>query len=812
MQYRGFAMWATLTWTLLSGNAQAGFVGYPFEANDASAYVLQEDLDMVFQVWTAVVERCEAFGVATPEIIETWTCSTGTEKVDQTGLVLYGYGSSMAEGFYTNGPYDGQWLSENGGEIWLRDDEGVPSYCVYGYVDGWRYYYIIPTNGPFGAGRLIGGTPPLGGAYWTTIENTIALTTEVTLTNAFGPFDYDMADGSTGKGYPYVTQYFMAAVDSAIESLAGHTVAMSIEDGGTFNSWFDHRLYEFDEEGECTSTNLLLVLPMNTMAGIADRVGVGYVTNRTGYSFDPAEETVDFVTGGDFAWTRQPEITQSVVLAEAVMINPAIGWSFRDVGAFDTRFYSDELPVLHFLSWTNKALSGSVTIAGTILIISNQTTKSASEVVTVFGSMTTNDLGLYEVQVDLTLPWYDVTAITGPSHTTTGDVLTVKWDGPIGLYGDQPFRLYSADVDERIKALKAMLWTSATLGVVAPDPEGSLTNVGYGEQDSFGDWEFFLEGNNYEAGHALAGAVIDSTVDPVNEFVSGTAWTFELGGIIYPASAFAYIRASDSPKVVFRETYVSATETHRMGYTGKAVATFTYTAGSESPTQAIFVSMSPPGPTYPARIDNIGDSLTLTSGVITVDAPGDLRVAVAANCNVYARATVDIQWVAFIELEPDVVAHRESRVIGVDNLMTNVSKTLDLYMIGAYPGTSGTWESEVRAWSDERWDWDTNDVLFSWGDPAHVALEGLTDLHPEYLATNTPGFTWDTSDVTGLDDLNLTKMVFIDDFAATEGDIFRWTGAVTTNIPYGSAPAYGTSKGWRIRQGVGVVKWDLEYD
>jgi len=807
------------------------------------------------QIYSAIVERCEAWDVTPPNVVQEWTCPDVPVEVTTNGLVAFGFGSADVNGFYVQDPTapsfwlkygddDSEWWVDLA--LWFWDD-GDPETPDTAWIDDWDdsiiYYSGVPSNGVTGVGTAYEGAEPIGGIYPYEWTFDVPAWTNVTTTNAIGPFTYQDSDDVTRTAYPLVTRAFLAAMDSKIATLAGYTVATNEADpDGSFDSWFTNTYHTFAGDPPVVdSTNLLLTLPVNSMAGLGDRLGIGYVTNRTGYSFDPETNAIDFVTGGDFYWTRQPETTQTVVLADHISRGPTNDWRHRDLGTFDRKFYSAELPKLRFLSYTNDGLSGDVELIGWIIDQEDQSLVFTSETVTVTGDMMeTNALGLYEGTTNLSLTWYDlegtnkswlnlpgIIAPTNPAGMT-GDVITVAWDGPVGLFGDQPFRLYAQDVDERVAALKAMNWTHKTAGIVRPGdspwsdiPEvyamktnsGTVSAWGYWggssnpvtsywypppgspwhwERDQIGaSWETADEPSGYDSAYSETDTVGDSP-DPWNG--DDEVWfepTFE--DIEFTRWKYVNDPWSYTFDVVAKATFVSRPD-----------------SGSADPWVTFHEVTGYYDIIVQDQFTDIGDTLTATNRVMCDD-PDDLKVKVLATTDSgEGEAEIKVEILSCEYVGADVYGLAINWPIGFmfnEDGVTNFDKTVDLYAVGKY--TTWTWDPM----SLEPWRMYPTGVLKSW-DYSSASLNQLYELNPDYLATNDPPHVWTVPDAqTDLESLthsNMTRLVSLD--RGTNSWV-AWDWGMHTNGPFAGEWDIGdTSKGFAIRSPKAVVKWtDFEF-
>ena len=291
-----------------------------------------------------------------------------------------------------------------------------------------------------------GSSNQVVGAY----TNVILLTDTITTTNQLGPFTYSYTDPSgtyTATGYPYVTRAFLNALDTTIDSLIPKFASTNSQvfTSGTYDTdWFGVKYgWYWDNDGSLFYEHALNDFPAESKAGLFYREGVGYATNLTTNAYFYSSEA--WVDGGIAWYTRQPATTIDWLLSESHYTSN--GFTFVDIGALDTRLYQDIKPVVRYLQGGTNALSAvSLTIQGSALVLSNQSTVATSEVVSVSATNTA-----------CTVQWYDITNITSASTSAnTGDTYSVIYTNEVVLYGDRPYRLYAADLDERAAVLGAL--------------------------------------------------------------------------------------------------------------------------------------------------------------------------------------------------------------------------------------------------------------------------------------------------------------------------------------------------------------------
>ena len=280
--------------------------------------------------------------------------------------------------------------------------------------------------------------------------NISVVTTNIVTTNALGPFTYTGQGGATMTGTPYVTHAFVAAMDTAIGSLIPHFAATNWATGGNFNDYFAL---------EDAATNRPTEFPLWNFAAMCDTLSIGYATNL-------ATNVWGVITNGNGYWTRQPEYKAHWVLAEAHWTG---AWNYIEIDDMDTRLYDATIrPVIQYQAGGTNALGSlSVTLTGSNLVWSDQSLVATTEVVSVTSSNTA-----------LTERWYRVQGISvGSAAPNTNDTLSVVWTNRIALYGDLPYRLHAEDIDERVVALEAMVWTTQACTWATSTNSGQATPV-----------------------------------------------------------------------------------------------------------------------------------------------------------------------------------------------------------------------------------------------------------------------------------------------------------------------------------------------
>ena len=326
--------------------------------------------------------------------------------------------------------------------------EVVPQVSMLNIVETWTC--SAGTSNHYGTATNVSGTVTNLIPY----TNTYPIYTNIVVTNQVGPFEYTYTDTGgverTGTSYPPVTRGFLHSLDSKIQQLIPYFVCTNAAgEGGNMSSYFDLTYGDNIHP---------LGAPMESMGGLFSRNNIGYFTNMT-------EDSWGHTNGGSAWWTRTPAITSHWPLATAHYTGT---WVQTRIGDFDTRYHEwDERPVLEYTSAGANPLSSlSVTVAGLVLNMTNQTTASDSEVVVVTSSNT-----------PLTLPFWRVTSITpATAPPNTGDLFVAAWTSNVPLYGTQPYRLYVTDMNERARVLALLMWT--TMEIRAPAGTGDTDRRG----------------------------------------------------------------------------------------------------------------------------------------------------------------------------------------------------------------------------------------------------------------------------------------------------------------------------------------------
>jgi len=435
------------------GSLHAAWTGFPVSATtNATFESLFGQYDQLSQIVSAVNERCTIVGIDQLSIVETWEVLLRYDTNVQDAVAGYRFGSTAANTTfskldsttYTN--YDGIALVNDYGTYIIRSGTHA-SHELYFNTQG-----FVSTNWV----TSFGGTSPTGyTALAGQLTNVVAVTTNVTTTNAIGLFEWS-AGAYSGTSRTVVTYAFIDALWDQIEALIPYFVSTNQADAqGTLNTWF-----------ALTGTNGLNPsdFPMESKAGLFSRQGIGIVSTNLTYS----AYNTNFITGGDAWLTRWPTNDMAWPLAELQYTGR---WSQVDIGTLDKRFHAtNAFPVLRYIpAGTNAVPSCSVTVTGLIFDINSYAGTQATIATTETASVTASN-------TLLTQPWHDIQFITNTAAgTATGDVLAVVWTNARVLYGDRPYRLTARHLDELYSALNPLVWTRlASAGWTNKLYEGSV--------------------------------------------------------------------------------------------------------------------------------------------------------------------------------------------------------------------------------------------------------------------------------------------------------------------------------------------------
>jgi hypothetical protein len=264
---------------------------------------------------------------------------------------------------------------------------------------------------------------------------------ELVVTNAIGPVAYTNAY-TNGLAYPVVSHTMLAELDDTIDALIPEFASTNIY------------LYPDAAGGAYTRQMLFGELGIGLVSTNVATVGTNQVTNTVA------------------RWTRSPERRWTENLVEMhhagtngwqLMAAEAVEWwdpaSTNAAAASVSVVTGAPLP---YVAYGPTTTTWSVSLAGLDLYGSNRTETVAA------GS-------------ECTVPWHSITGtpvISGYDGSVTGAWFTVQYTNNITVYGDRPYRLYAADLDERAAVLAALTRTVVVQAGYSNDYVDAWSSVG----------------------------------------------------------------------------------------------------------------------------------------------------------------------------------------------------------------------------------------------------------------------------------------------------------------------------------------------
>jgi hypothetical protein len=204
-------------------------------------------------------------------------------------------------------------------------------------------------------------------------------------------------------------------------------------------------------------------------------------------------------------------------------------------------------------------------------------------------------------------------------------------------------------------------------------------------------------------------------------------------------------------------------------------------------------------------------SYTFTNVSLDVQSPSDyfLRVERDSSTGLGIEVVYDFGYAGAAAR-----AIRVSYPLAHIGISTNISKTVDAYMLGKYPIKDTRFDPVNLSY--EPWLSSTGTYFESWytvGLGGYYGNVSLNQLFPIYGATNEPPFTWTVPvDIPILANLTPTNYVYIETQDLGYTNYYVFDDAMTTNSIANSNPTDAdVSSGWAIRNGLNVLKWDFEY-
>jgi hypothetical protein len=473
MSYRAFAVWAMSILTLPLCSL-GGWDGHPWAGNTNAPnwYALEDTYDPVGQIYTGICERValiKATSFLPPvqggmplddlSIIETHVVDYGTSSSVVTAVVVaagFPLLGSLGDALNLDGIYGWNGVSgryENGQGDFIAYDEFY-NYGGWAIVDDGDWDWFVSDNlvSADWSDRWEVLTCTGAVSLLSVATNVSLLTTNVTTTNQMSQF-IATVDGHSVTGTPYLSRYCLAAMDSKIDELMSYFVNTNVIAMASYTNYPDK-----------TST---WKPPAITRKEIWAQAQIGGVTA---------------CTNSPYYYTRQPPMTNVWLLGEWEWTGS--NWLRNVTSTYDHRHLGALLPVIEYHSVTTGVVSIAVGLEGTSRIWNTSTNAYYTNTLTAVGA------------TSLSAPWYRITdsTITGDA-LSTGDYVTVRYEGPIVLYGDRPYRLYAQDLDERARVLSQLVATHAR---VKPQKsyEWKFSNTvsrAYGSASAtnypFGSWE-----------------------------------------------------------------------------------------------------------------------------------------------------------------------------------------------------------------------------------------------------------------------------------------------------------------------------------
>jgi hypothetical protein len=318
----------------------------------------------------------------------------------------------------------------------------------------------------------------------TTYTNWILAYTNITLTNCFTNFTYTYSDYSgehTASGMPYITRSQLAALDAAILSLIPYFVCTNAGVIGLpLSSYLTNKFWNIETD----------VIPMESRAGLFAResigLGNGYITNSYGWT-----------NGGSAYFTRGKESEFGKVLAGVSYSTNGLftnGWQLSFFDAYPAYLFPPEIGAYagkrgyYITDGSNPTWydENRLTFQGSGLFNlykpllqyqpagSNTFTNIAYEI---WGELITNpwqiastpyvETGVMDsTNFTLTNTWVYITNIViHGSSPNTNDSYVIKYtNSPLMLYGERPYNITTADLDERWKVLTKLICTKYSNG------------------------------------------------------------------------------------------------------------------------------------------------------------------------------------------------------------------------------------------------------------------------------------------------------------------------------------------------------------
>jgi hypothetical protein len=405
-------------------------------------------------------------------------------------------------------------------------------------------------------------------------------------------------------------------------------------------------------------------------------------------------------------------------------------------------------------------------------------------------------------------------------------VLVVKWIEDTPVYAvNNWIHIYAKNVDDRVDLLNAMVWSSVSYSTV--DPFSStytnypgivattgkvnavstyLTSYTDGEPVNtllVDPFDFLWEEDTLVR---KVGDSFQSSVEPVftqmSDIADATTDSFEAWDY-YGSNHVDWARIDESGG------------TWGYYYTGTIYVAITDFGGNTNRTASFRYSDQPDiivnHNWQEVDLDYGTQSYTFTNVSLDVQSPSDyfLRVERDSSTGLGIEVVYDFGYAGAAAR-----AIRVSYPLAHIGISTNISKTVDAYMLGKYPIKDTRFDPVNLSY--EPWLSSTGTYFESWytvGLGGYYGNVSLNQLFPIYGATNEPPFTWTVPvDIPILANLTPTYYVYIETQDLGYTNYYVFDDAMTTNSIANSNPTDAdVSSGWAIRNGLNVLKWDFEY-
>lgn len=305
-------------------------------------------------------------------------------------------------------------------------------------VDTWAVYWGTSTTYRNITNGI--GTPTTN---IITVTNTWLVSTNIVVTNWFGPFKYVDEGGSNRTAYPYVTHSFFETLDATLTAITTNFVSTNEYTANRYNDWFGKA---WTNAG---ATNYVTDYPYENQTHLFSELGIGKIYGAT-------TNAVGYITGGTSWWTRQVARTSDWQLAQmsyGVTGFSSSAWIVNITASLSDYFFFAQRPVIRYTTpSTNALLAYSIRLVG--YTISDDPTVRNIQSITY--SVTTSNTILPE-------RWSEISEIQfasgPPANAVTGTTFRVVWPG-YEMAGDIPYFIDKTFINERVAYLKALVWTT----------------------------------------------------------------------------------------------------------------------------------------------------------------------------------------------------------------------------------------------------------------------------------------------------------------------------------------------------------------